>query len=244
MKRRLLAQRRSISATKVTVSRHVPMPIRVGAWFLVTMVAAGAAVWIYDSIMVQVQGDVRAALVRSEDLAHEVVQLRAERDALLSSANAADSKIKVEESAREALAKQLKSLESENAKLKADLAFFEGLLPSDAAHGNITIPRLTAERDASGAVLKVRAMVAQGNARSEREFNGRVQVSVITVAAGKTGTMQFPADGMPAADWTLRFKRYQRIELAIPMPTGTQVRSVELRVMDGSTVRARQSTQL
>ena len=53
-----------------------------------------------------------------------------EREKVASIANSADSLLKAEQAAQERLAQQIRQIEAENLALKADLGFFERLLPA------------------------------------------------------------------------------------------------------------------
>ena len=65
-----------------------------------------------------------------EDAGREVVRLREDLDAARSVSSAADSLITTERVAQQQLQQQLRALEAENQSLRADLGFFERLLPA------------------------------------------------------------------------------------------------------------------
>ena len=55
-----------------------------------------------------------------------------ERERYAAAAVLSENQLKVERAAQEQLGQQIKVLESDNARLKSDLAFFESLLPTPA----------------------------------------------------------------------------------------------------------------
>jgi hypothetical protein len=177
-------------------------------------------------------------------------QLQREREKLQTDANAAESKFNIERAAQQNLLKQVKTLETENVRLKEDLAFFESLMPAEGGPRGLAIRRLVIDSPAPGQV-RYRVLVMQGG-KGDVEFNGTLALAVSGLQGGKNVTLMFPdpkalpaAASVPGVDsYKISFKHYQRLEGILTMPDGLQVKSVQARVLERGQVRAQQSANL
>lgn len=180
---------------------------------------------------------------RIDTLEAELRVERGERTRLEAIANAADSQIKVEREAAERLARQVRELELDNARLKADLTYLENLLPAGDGETGLAIRGLRVESDATQSQLNVRALLTQGG-RSDRDFVGSLQLVLQVTVQGRAQTLTVPEPGAPAAlreTLKLSFRRAHRVQAVIPLPPGATVRSAQLRVLEGGVVRAQQT---
>ena len=240
----------SVGAPKMTVRRHVPWPLRAASFAALMVLGACAALWLWHTLVSDALFERQAlqeklALVEQR-LGVESAERRresAERQRLSALANAADSRLKMEQTAAERLAAQVRTLEVENAGLKADLAYLESLLPAGGSEGVIAVRRFEVQADAQPGRMRYRALLMQGG-RSEGDFEGSVQLLVLLESEGRrtTVTVPDPADSDGRVKVSLR--RHQRIEGSFEVPAGARVRSVQLRVMEGSAVRAQQTVVL
>lgn len=173
----------------------------------------------------------------------EVAKLSAERDQYSSTVNSSESKLNIERSAQRQLAAQINALETENSKLKEDLAFFESLLPADKTAGGVSIRSLKANM-AGANQLRYRVLVMQGGKR-DREFSGSLQLAVTVLQTGKSAIILFPqaATQEPATveKFHLGFKRYQRLDGLLTLPDGAELKSVQARILEKGQVRAQQT---
>lgn len=174
----------------------------------------------------------------------EVAKISAERDQYSSTVNSAESQLNIERSAQKQLAAQVKILETENSKLKEDLAFFDSLLPADRSAGGVVIRRLKA--DLAGAnQLRYRVLVMQGG-KGDRDFNGSLQIAVTVLQSGKSAIIIFPQAGIHepavAEKFHLEFKRYQRLDGLLTLPDGAEPKSVQARILEKGQIRAQQTT--
>jgi len=234
----------SISAPKMTVKSHYPWPLK--ALFLVLVLGFGGAVamWIYDLGRDFTGHSPMVSKQQLAELNEKVNTLTAERDRFSSTVNAAESRLNIEKAAQEQLGQQIKVLETQNAKLKEDLAFFEGLLPNATGSQGITIQRLTAEL-VTPTQLRYRMLIMQGGKGAN--FVGNVQLLVTATVAGKSTVLIFPGAGATAAEKTasqLDFKYYQRVEAELTLPEGAVVKVIQAKVMEKGQVRAQQTSNL
>ena len=156
----------------------------------------------------------------------ELSQLKAERERTASIANTADSLLKAEKAAQERLTQQLKQLETENMALKADLGFFERLLPAGATAG-LTIRSLHAEEKEPGQT-RYQLLVMQPG-KSPPEFRGRYEITLAGTLDGKPWSFT-PADSTKP----LQMKQYLRVEGMVDHPREAIVKTVQVKVLDTS----------
>jgi hypothetical protein len=235
----------SISAPKMTIKSHLPWGVK-ALFGVICVIAAGAiAYYVYD--LEQNGRDFRPGAddQRIAALTEQVKQLTDERDSFSSTANAAESQSNIQRAAQNQMASQVKTLETENAKLKEDLAFFESLLPTNIGVPGITIQRLKAELAGPGD-LRYRLLVMQGqNPNGAHEFVGNLMLSVTVLMQGQTKVINFPdASNTDAARFRLSFKYYQRLDGNLTLPEGATIKSVQARVLEKGQVRAQQAANL
>jgi hypothetical protein len=250
MKFRLFARRMSISAPKMTVRRHVSLPLRMASIALAVCVGAVSAIWAWQALFGNAKEE-RQELAEQLSLTKaELAKEKAERERLTEIANKADAQIKIEKAASEQLAKQMKALEADNGKLLADAAYLETLLPSDGASGNIAIRRLSLEKEGSASAgssqqIRYKALVMQGG-REQKEFSGAIQIVATGTLNGKPLSITLPDQGTPEVKERMKiaFKRYQRVEGFIDVPAGAVIKTVQLRLLEKGTLRAQETASL
>lgn len=240
LKRSRWWQRDSLS--KVSIEPQWPWPVRL-LLVLAALLLCGASAWYAYGVGRGAAGTAGAGAVNSQ----RIEQLQREREKLQTDANAAESKWNIERAAQQQLLKQVKTLETENVRLKEDLAFFESLMPAEGGPRGLAIRRMNVDSPAQNQV-RYRVLVMQGG-KGDVEFNGTLALSVTGLQAGKSVTLQYPdpkTGGVPqnAEAYKISFKHYQRLEGVITVPDGMQVKSVQARVLERGQMRAQQSANL
>lgn len=227
----------------MTIKRQMPWPLR--AIFLVVLLGLGGALamWAYDMGRSNFAGLNPDGLRNQvEVLTEQLKKLNAERAQFSTTANAADSQLNIERSTQAQMAEQIKSLETENAKLKEDLSFFESLLPTNIGSNGITIQRLKAELVAPNQV-RYQLLAIQGE--KGRQFVGNLQISVTILQMGKNVIINFPDQNTTdQARYKLAFKYYQRVEGVLALPEGATIKAIQARVLERGQMRAQQSVNL
>ena len=117
------------------VRSHLPWPLRWAVAALALGFSAALALWAFE-FGKDLAGLDKDAKVELEQLRAEVRSLRDDKDKAQSIANTAESLLKTEKVAQERLAVQLRQVEADNLQLKADLGFFERLLPAAGQNGD------------------------------------------------------------------------------------------------------------
>lgn len=243
--RRLKSRFGLASSSRVAIRTEVPWYLRAVGIVVVAGLSLALAGWTYDAGR-------RFAGFDSSETADQLAQLRAqvgklegELESARKVADGSDSRLRIEKTAQEQLTQQIRRLEEENTRLKADLAMFENLsatAPADAGP-SISKVELTAEPAAGG--YRYRVLVAQRGDRKERDFSGHLQL----VASVQQGTqmvmMTFPRPGDPdAGKFAATFKHFGRLEGIIRIPPGASIQRLEARLVQDGAVKATRSVAL
>lgn len=218
------------------VRSHLPWPLR---WAFVAVMlgfSAALAVWAFETgkSLAGVGRDAQDELLR---LRAEVTQLREQRDRAQAVANSSESLLKAEQAAQRRLAEQLKQAESEAMTLKADLGFFERLLPAGSGEG-LAVRAFQVEAIAPGQ-LRYQVLVMQPG-RAAPEFQGRYDVLLSGTQDGKPWSASLPGGPKP-----LQVKQVARLEGLIEHPAQAVVKTAQLRLTDNKgLVAATQNVRL
>jgi hypothetical protein len=239
MRWKLLRRRLSISAPRMIVRSHLPWPLRWAAVALVLGFSAALALWAFEFGR-ELAGLDRSAKEELAALRVEVMQLRAERDRSISTANTIDSLLRAERTAQEKLAAQVRALEADNLELKNNLGFYERLLPAAGGEGP-TIRAFQADASTPGKLrYRLLLMQAAQAGRSAGDFNGRYEITLAGTLDGAPWTLPHPG-GVHA----LQLKQVLRVEGSIDHPAGAVIKTATVRILDGSgAVRAIQSAKV
>lgn len=238
-------QRFGITAPKVAVRTHVPWYLR---WLLLAVLLAfsvALAAWMYDA------GRRFAGFDRSEvqeelsGMRRELDSTRGELEKLRAIANAADSKLSIERTAQVQLAKQIRTLEQDNARLREDLAIFESMLSADTRSPQaLNIQRLMVEPDGLPGEYRYRMLLLTGNRRERGDFQGRLELLVGVQQGGRNAMIVFPdraAADTPA--YKLSFRNFYRVEGTFRVDPQAKVGTVQVRVFETGAGQAAKATQ-
>jgi len=235
MRWKLWRRRLSVSAPRMIVRSHLPWPLRWAVAAVVLGFSAAIALWAFE-FGKDIAGLDRDAKAQAAQLEAEVQRLRAENERALAVAHTAESLLKAERASQERLAQAVQQLEEETRSLKADLGFFERLIP--AAGPGLQVRGLQAQVKAPGQLRY--QMLLMHSARSAGEFSGRYELTLSGSLAGRPWNM--PAAG-GAKD--MKLKQYLRVEGLIEHPPQAVIKSLQVRVLDDAgAVKATQSVAL
>lgn len=225
-----LKNRFGINAPRVAVRAHVP-------WFTRTVLLLGvalalaAASWVTYHYGREFSGFHKS---ESDSETRRLNELALRRDAEIADIRAklaaAESQRQIEAVTYSDLAKQIKALSNENARLKDDLAFFQSLLPVAGRDDAIALGKIKVEPDAVPGEYKYRVLLVQGGQRPT-DFLGHVQIVVSAQQGAEKLVLALPpvADGK-MREYQLNFKSFQRVEGAFKIAPGAVVKSVQVRV--------------
>jgi len=235
MRWKLWRRRLSVSAPRMIVRSHLPWPLRWAVAAVVLGFSAAIALWAFE-FGKDIAGLDRDAKTQAAELRAEVERLRTENERALSVARTAESLLKTERASQERLAQAVRQLEEETRSLKADLGFFERLIPSSGP--GLQVRGLQAQIMAPGQLRY--QMLMMHSARAPAEFSGRYEVVLSGSLSGRPWSM--PAAG-GAKDMKLR--QYLRIEGLVDHPAQAVIKTLQVRVLDETgAVKATQSVPL
>ncbi|MBA4177642.1 MAG: hypothetical protein C0505_13965 [Leptothrix sp. (in: Bacteria)] len=234
MRWKLLRRRLSVSAPRMIVRSRLPWPLR---WALVAVMlgfSAAIAMWAFQ-FGKEIAGLDRETNEEVLRLRAEVSQLRIEHTRARQVADTAESLLKTERAAQEQLAQQLRHSEAVKEALRADLGFFERLLP--AKGDGLQVRGLQVQPGVPGQ-LKYQTLVVQ-NAQTAGDFDGRYDVVLGGTLGGLPWSQPLPGGPLP-----LRVSQYVRLQGTIEHPPGAVIKTVQVRVVDDKgTTRATQSAK-
>ena len=236
-----LRQRFGISAPRVAVRTHVPWYLR---WLLLAVLLAfsvALAAWMYDAgrrFAGFDHGEVQDELA---GMRRELESTRGELAKLRAIANAAGSKMSIERTAQVQLARQIRSLEQDNARLREDLAIFENMLSVDTRSVQaLNIQRFKVEPDGLPGEYRYRMLLLTGNRRDRGDFQGRLELLVGVQQEGKNAIILVPdraaADGPP---FKLAFRNFFRVEGTFRVDPKAKVGTVQVRIFETGTAQAK-----
>lgn len=235
MRWKLFRRRLSISSPRMIVRSHLPWPLRWAVLALAFGFSAALALWAFE-FGKDIAGLDRPAKEELAQLRAESVRLRDDRERAQSIANTADSLLKTERATLDKLTQQLRQAEAEILALKADLGFFERLLP--ASGEALAVRSLQAELIQPGQ-LRYQLLLMQSG-KSPAEFKGRYELQAAGTLDGKPWTLSLPNGPQP-----ISLRQYARVDGRLDHPTNAVVKTVQVRVMDPSgAVRATQTVKL
>jgi hypothetical protein len=244
MKWKLWVRHLTVSGPRVAVRTELPWPLRAALALLgvALAVAAGAGGYYLGR---QAGGPTLEELgAQLERTQAQLASATSERDRQSAAAVNWENQLKVERSTQEQVRIQLKQLENENARLKADLGFFESLLPTEAAAKGVVIRSFRVQPDVEPNSLRYRLLVQQSG-RPDRDFVGDVSLTVNLQQDGRPSVLELPDPALPkAGPAALSFRHYQRIEGSFVVPDGATVRSVLVRILSGGETRTQQAFTL
>jgi len=237
MRWKLLRRRLSITSPRMTVRNHLPWPVRWVMGAVVLGFSGALALWAFE-FGKEIAGLDRGAKQELAALRIEVAKLRDEREKAQSIANTAESLLRAEKAAQTQLALQVRQVEAENLSLKADLGFFERLLPASGLPEGLAVRSFQVEQEAPGQ-LRYQLLVMQSG-KQPQPFSGRYDLTLTGLQDGKPWTLNQAGGAQP-----LQVKQYGRVEGRVEHPLQAVVKTVQVRVTDNNgAVRATQTARL
>ena len=237
---RRLRQRFGIAAPKVAVRIHLPWYARWLGIALLLAFSAALAAWIYDAGRRFAGFDRREAEQEITAMRREFDTARSELERLRALANAADSKLSIERTAQQKLAQQIRTLESDNARLREELAIFESMLSADGPGvAPLSIRRFKVERELQPGEYRYRLLMLTSGLR-RGEFRGRYELLIRLTENGRSAMITLPESAdSPAPGFGLEFKHFQRVQGTFRTNPKARVESVQVRVYEAGSVQVR-----
>ncbi|MEY3380255.1 MAG: hypothetical protein RL468_853 [Pseudomonadota bacterium] len=243
MRFRLFHRRLTISAPRMAVRSTLPWPLRWASLAIVLGFCSAIGLWTFElgkdiagldndngQIIVELRSELRVIKRQLEDM-------REERDKAVSLANTSTTLLTTERATQESLTALNKKLEAENRSLRDDLGFFEKLIPTSGASGELAIRGLQADLQ-NPRQLKWQVLVIQAK-KNAPEFSGQLELIFSGLQSGKPWTASLPQGAQQ-----ISFKQYGRLEGVLELPAQTVVKSMTAKVLEGKLTRASQTIKL
>ena len=225
------------AAPRVTVRTHFGWPwYAAGVGVLVLVVAV--VVWWFAQ-----RGEVVALQTEVSALRQQNADMQGELDSLRARAGTEQSAVHMERTAQQQLLARMKLLEQENAALKEDVSLFERLVPTDGAEAAVRIERLGVLSAAEPGRFRYRLLVGYQPGKQEKEFKGRLQLTIVALQGGKEISLNLPASDENAPEFQVEVRHFLRKEGGFALPIGARVKSIEARLLQGNAVKASQTAQ-
>jgi hypothetical protein len=228
---RKLRQTFGISAPRMAVRTHLSWRWKVPALMVLLALVAGMWWWGFDFGQF-LGGFNRSAVAETQArLEADLAQAQSENTALRARTSELESELNVTRGTQASLSKQALDLQAENTQIKEELAFLQTLFRDASKQGDVSIQRLTAERERDDAYRYSLLVVRGGNPSSD--FSGQLTLQAGVLSGGHAATIALP-DDQPESAPTLRlkFKYYQRVEGTIRIPPGGQLKTLQAKVLE------------
>ncbi|SEL20410.1 DUF6776 family protein [Nitrosovibrio tenuis] len=233
-----LKRKFGISASRVAVRPQIPAYVR---WLAITVLVALAMVlsWsMYDAGRKFAGFDKNEISYELERLSQLNTRLQRDNDELRMKVASVDRQLQMDHVVREDITKQVKALETENIRLKEDLAFFQNLgsVPGKTEQ-RVSIGRLKLERGQLPGEYHYSLLLVQGGQR-QKDFQGSLEFTINFQQNEKKLTMPLASES-PSKLFDVRFKFYQRVERSFRMPSDATVESMQVKVFENGIAQAR-----
>lgn len=228
---RRVRQTFGISAPRVAVRTHLSWRWRLPALLGLFALIAGMWWWGFDFGQF-LGGFNRSAVAEKQSrLEADASALKDENARLRSKLAALESDLNVTRGTQTTLSRETLELQNENTQMKEELAFLRELFRNTGKSGTVTIQRLRAEKDRDD-LYRFSMLVVRGGNPSD-EFSGELTLLANVAAGGQDSTLTLPDDQPDTATaLKLKFKYYQRVEGTFHVPPGSQLRSLQARVVE------------
>ena len=210
-------------------------------------VSLALGAWIYDAGM-RIAGFHSNESVREiQALRDHVMELDSELTKLRSLAGSGESSLQIERTAQIQLSRRAKALELENAALKEDLAFFEGLMPASDSGDElgVRIDHLRIDLGSAVGEYRYRMLVVNSGGRQGRELKGGLQLLLKVQQGGKDAIITLPSNTETNPQrFRFEIKHFHRLEGVFSLSPGVVLKEVEARLLQDGVVRAKQTVNL
>jgi hypothetical protein len=233
MRWRRLKRHLGIGTPRVDVAPALAWPLRWALALAVLALAAAMAWWAFQQGK-QIAGlemNLQAEAARLRELAATQAQALEQAKTEISTAKSQAVAFAAEQ---DQLVAQIRRLESENQGLRADLDFFERLIPTSGRTAGVQVRSVFAER-LGQAQLRWQVLLMQ-TARNPSAASGELEVVLVGKKAGKPWSMPAAAERR-----TFSLVQYVRLEGLVAVPAQVTVQSVVVKLWQGKSLRGTQT---
>jgi hypothetical protein len=216
--------------------RKAPLVARVAGVVVVLVLGGVLAVWGVDlgkRIIGASHGEpsVQQQLAQAQS---ELDKITAERDGLQANGKPAAGAVSADAAA-------LAAVRQESARLAADIALLESVLPSVPAGAGLVIQGLQARMAAPG-LLHYTILLGYGPKKgAPRQFSGSLRLAVSVSKDGKSSVLAFPLE-KDAARYDISVQRNQRLDGTLELPAGVAASRIDISLTAAGKVVAKASS--
>ena len=172
----------------------------------------------------------------------QLTELRTQNMEMQQEISRTNELVKLDKEARSKMNLLISNLESENARLKEDLAFFEGFIPG-SLQGAISLKRLQVTQDSIPGQYRYKALVIQGSQRPEVTLNVQVLIKVLN-KQGSSVIVLPDEKSSEEPQFKIKLTRFSRVSGTFSLPEDSKLQSVEMRILDAGAIRAQSTITL
>jgi len=238
VKARRWRTRHGIAARRVAIRSNTP-------WYFKAIALAGAVVialvvgkGIYEAGRGWVGLDVTGIQSDAAVLRDRLVVLEAELASTRQQADSAHSTMQIERSARDQLTARIRSLESENSRLREDILVFESLAGASATGEGFKINRFALEPDGEAGRYRYRMLIVRQGGKVEQDARGVYEIVAVIEHSGRGANIAQIPETQKISN-SVTFRHFQRIDGVITLPAGAVVKSIEARFVQDGQIKAR-----
>lgn len=232
-----------LGANELSIRSQMPWQWRLLLVLIIAILAILFGGKIYDEVRRTTGIGGGATAEEKAALIKQIELLVAELDA---KNNATDAGLLVDQAANKELQSKIAALETENAKVKEELAVLERLGKGEDQADALSITNLKIKPQGDGGQYSYEFFVAQRSDKREQEFRGKLQILVHLQNSNKDVNMLMlprPED-KDGERYNISFKYFNKVTGVFSLPEGTSPRSIEFRLLQGKSVRASKSVTL
>lgn len=220
-----------IRSERMAIRTHSPWYVKFGSYGLMMGVAAAVAWYLVDNSYRITGFNREEAKAQIATLTAENERLKREFELTKTLLNERESQLKVEKAAQAEFGKNLTQLQEENSSLKEDLGFLRNIMSTGSVPEGLAISNLKVEPDALPNEYRYRLLLTQGGQR-KLDFKGKVQLIARVQQGSELSTLSFPNDGeLRKPGGEIEFRFYQKVDGRFRIPEGSQLKSIQVRVL-------------
>ena len=238
-----------MTASSVAIRPQTPAHVRWGA-LAALLVAALILSWgMYDAG--RKSGDPHKTEFRHyertetgpemEQLSELNARLQRENDELRTKLTGLDQQLQIDQVARQDVAKQVKTLQDENTRLKEELAFFQNLGSAPGKSGQrVSIGGLKLERGKLPGEYRYSLLLVQSGPRG-KDFHGNLELAINFQQNGEKMILPLTNETSddPSKKFDVSFRFYQRVENTFWLAPEATVNSLQVKVFEKGVTQAK-----
>src|SRR5688500_1058224 len=233
-----LKRKYGIAAPRVSIRPQTPAYVRWAIVAILVVLALALSWGMYDAGRKFAGFDKNEVGSELERLSQLNTRLQRDNDELRMKLAGLDQQVQMDLVARQDIAKQVKTLQDENIRLKEDLAFFQSLGSAPVkTEQRVSIGRLKLERGKLPGEYRYSLLLVQAGQRG-KDFHGSLEFAVNFQQNGEKMVLPL-ANEDPSESFNVSFRFYQRVENTFHLAPDAIVDSMQVKVFEKGIAQAR-----